>query len=132
MDSGNIVEAKEDGSIKTGNISQELLVSVVKEKVHVETTKPSSSFAPSTSASKKVNPFSKVGEILDSDSDEEEVVNPFDESVNLFNNFPSSTGGGHELEYDYDDYADQVYDLPEQLETFYDMYDIKVQGPFRK
>jgi hypothetical protein len=36
-----------------------------------------------------------VAEIVVSDSDDEEVVNTFDESGNLF-------GGGHEREYDYD------------------------------
>ena len=52
---------------------------------------------PSTSSTKMVNPFSKVREIVDSNNDEEEVVNTFDESTNLF-------GGGHDHEDDYDDY----------------------------
>ena len=47
-------------------------------------------------------------------------------------NFLSSAGGGYELEDDYDDYADQIYDLPGQLGAFYDMYDIKLQGHGRK
>ncbi|PWA64262.1 zinc knuckle CX2CX4HX4C [Artemisia annua] len=54
---------------------------------------------PSTSATKRVNPFSKVGEIVVSDSEDELVANPFDESANLF-------GGGQEFEQAYDDYDD--------------------------
>ena len=53
-------------------------------------------------------------EIVDSDSDEDEVINTFDESVNLF-------GGGHELEDDYDDYVNQVYDLLGNSKAFYGM-----------
>ena len=79
----------------------------------------------STSSTKRVNPFSKVGEIVVSDSDEDEVVNTFDESMNLF-------GGGHDREDDYDDYADQVYDLPGNLDALYDTYGIKLQGLGRK
>ena len=81
--------------------------------------------APSTSSTKRVNPFSKVGEIVDSDIDEENVLNTFDESMNLF-------GGGDDREDDYDDYPDQVYDLPGNLDAFYDTYDIKLQGLGRK
>ena len=71
-----------------------------------------------------------MGEIVVSDSDEDEVVNTFDESMNLF-------GGGHDREddyddYDYDDYADQVYDLPGNLDALYDTYGIKLQGLGRK
>ena len=54
-----------------------------------------SSCALSTSANIRANPFSKVGEIVDSDS-EEEVINTFDESANLFDMHIgtfSSTGG---------------------------------------
>ncbi|PWA45854.1 zinc knuckle CX2CX4HX4C [Artemisia annua] len=79
---------------------------------------------PSTSATKRGNPFSKVGKIVVSDS-EDEVANPFDESANLF-------GGGQEFEQeydDYDDYANQVYDLPGNLDAFNAMYGTKLQGP---
>ncbi|PWA61290.1 ATPase, F1/V1/A1 complex, alpha/beta subunit, Zinc knuckle CX2CX4HX4C [Artemisia annua] len=119
--------AKMDGSKNTGNVSQEPLVSVVKEKVQDADSKSSSSFSPSTSSTKRVNLFSKVREIVDSDNDEEEVVNTFDESVNLF-------GGGHDREdgyndYDYDDYVKQVSDLSENLDAF---YGIKLQGLGRK
>ena len=66
--------------------------------------------APPIFSTKRVNPFSKVGEIDVSDSDDEDVENTFDESTNLF-------GGGHDREddydeYDYDNYVDQFYDLP--------------------
>ena len=62
-----------------------------------------------------------MGEIVYSDSDEEEVVNTFDESMNLF-------GGDYDCqddydEYDYDNYADQFYDLPGNF---------KLQGLVRK
>lgn len=60
--------------------------------------------------------YSKVGNIVDSDSDKEEVVNNFDESVNL-------SGGGHDRD---NDYAKQVYDLLGNLNAFYDMYGIKL------
>ena len=70
--------------------------------------------------------FSKVGEIEVSDSEDEVVANPFDESANLF-------GGGQEFEddyddYDYDDYANKVYDLPGNLDAFNAMYGTKLQG----
>ncbi|PWA96026.1 hypothetical protein CTI12_AA043360 [Artemisia annua] len=80
---------------------------------------------PSTSATKRVNPFSKVGEIMESDSEDELVSNPFDESANLF-------GGGQEFDQDYDDYddyANQVYDLPGNLDAFNAIYGTKLQGP---
>jgi hypothetical protein len=108
-------------------------VSVLYDK-EVGTSMPNSSFYPSTSANKRTNPFSKVGEIVDSDS-EEEVLNTFDESANLFD-MPmgtfSSTGGGGDQEdyYDYDDFTDKLYDLPGQLGAFYE--DIKLQGRVRK
>lgn len=41
-------------------------------------------------------------------------------------------GGGHDREDDYGDYADQVYDLPGNLDAFYDTYGIKLQGLGRK
>lgn len=111
----------------------ELPVSVLSEK-EVGTSMPNSSFHSSTSATKRTNPFSKVGEIVDSDS-EEEVLNTFDESANLFDmsmgTFSSSGGGGDQEDYyEYDDFTDQLYDLPGQLGAFYE--DIKLQGRVRK
>lgn len=50
---GNKKEAKVDGSQKTVNVSEELLVSVVKEKVHAAVSKSSYSFSPPTSSTKK-------------------------------------------------------------------------------
>lgn len=93
-----------------------------------------SSLPPSTSANKRANPFSKVGEIVDSDS-EEEVLNTFDESANLFDMHMgtfSSVGGGDDQEdyYEYDDFTDQLYDIPGQLGAMYD--DFKLQGRARK
>ena len=81
---------------------------------------------PTTSSSKRSNPFSKVGEVVVSDSDDEEVVNVFDETANL-------SGGGHEHEneyddYDYDDYSKQIYDLPGNLDAFDALDGIKLQG----
>ena len=78
---------------------------------------------PPTSSSKRSNRFSKVGEVVVSNSDDEEVVDMFDESANLF-------GGGHDREDDYDDYDDyskQVYDLPGNLDAFNAMYGTKLQ-----
>ena len=72
------------------------------DKKQVGTSKPSSFSSPSTSSTKRVNPFSKVGDVDVSDSDDEEDVNTFDESTNLF-------GGGHEREYDYDGYDSDGY-----------------------
>ena len=124
--SGSTEEATKDGSLKTATTSQEPLVSDPKEKEQVGTSKPSSFASPSISSTKRVNPFSKVGDIVVSDSDDEEVVNTFDESDNLL-------GGDHEREYDYDgydydDYAQQVYDLPGNLDAFNAMYGTKLQG----
>ena len=68
--------------------------------------------------------FSKVGEVVVSDSDDDEVLNTFDESANLF-------GGGHEREDecdDYDDYSKQIYDLFGNLDVFNAMYGLKLQG----
>lgn len=101
-----------DGSQRTHNVSQELHVSVVKEKVQVAGSNFSSYFSPSTASTKRVNPFSIVGEIVDADSDEEEVVNTFDESMNLF-------GGGHDCKDNYDDYAMQVYNLLGNFDAFF-------------
>lgn len=97
----------------------------LKEKAHDTTTKPSSSSYPYSMVG---NPFSKVGDVIVSDSDDEEVLEP----DNPMAKFLASTGGGHELEDYYDDYADQVYDLPGQLDDFSDMYDIKLQGSGNK
>ena len=80
-----------------------------------------------TSSSKRSNPFSKVGEIVVSDSDEDEVEDMFDETRNLF-------GGGHDREDefddydDYDDYSKQVCDLPWNLDAFNAMYGTKLQA----
>ena len=49
-----------DGPQKTGNVSQEPLVSGVIEKMHAMASMFSSSFSPSTSSTKRVNPLSKV------------------------------------------------------------------------
>lgn len=58
-----------------------------------------------------------------SDSDEDQVLNTFDESANLF-------GGGHEREdkYDYDDYSKQIYDLPGELDALNAIYGFNLQG----
>lgn len=101
--SGSTEEAKKDGSLKTATTSQEPLVRDPNEKEQVGTSKPCSFSSPSTSSTKRVNPFSKVGDVDVSDSDDEVVVNTFDESNNLF-------GGGHEREYDYDGYDSDGYD----------------------
>ena len=126
MASVSTVEAKEPGSLKTATTSQKPLVSDPKQKEQVGTSKPSAFSSPSTSSTKRINPFSKVVDVVVSDSDDEEVVNTFDESANLF-------GGGHEREYDYDgyeydDYAQQVHDLPGNLDAFNAMYGTKLQG----
>ena len=63
--------------------------------------------SPSTSASKRGNPFSKVGEVVVSDSDEDEVYEPNDYLGD---------------DYFSDEYAAQVNDLPEQFKEF------KLQG----
>jgi hypothetical protein len=79
---------------------------------------------PSASVTKRANPFSKVGEVVVSDSEEEEVLNTFDESANLF-------GGGHEREDeldDYDDYSKQIYDLPGELDALTAIYGFNLQG----
>ena len=122
VDSGRTMEANEDESLKTCTASQEPLVSDLKEKEPVGATNHSVSATPPTSSTKRVNPFSKVGEVVVSDSEDEEVVNNFDESVNLF-------GGRHDYDgYDYDDYSKQVHDLPGNLDAFNAMYGTKLQG----
>jgi hypothetical protein len=123
---GRTEEAKQDESVKTATTSQETLVSDLNKKEKVGTSKPGSFSFPSTSSPTRVNPFSKVGPVVVSDSEDEEVVNTFDESANLF-------GGGHEREYDYDgyeydDYAQQVHDLPGNLDAFNAIYGTKFQG----
>ena len=65
------------------------------------------------------NPFSKVGNVVVSDSEDE-----VDEVV--------SYGGGQDYEadfdgYDYDDFESQIYDLPGSLKSFNDM-GVKLQG----
>lgn len=86
------------------------------KKVHVAASKPSSS-SPRTSLKKVGNPSSKVGEVLVTNSDDDEVLEPDNDMAK----FLASSGGYHELE-DYfdDDYAAQVYDLPGQLIVFCD------------
>jgi hypothetical protein len=97
VNSGHTMEVNEDESTTTCNASQEPLVNDLKEKESVVASKISDSSTPYISSTKRVNPFSKVGEIVVSDSEDEEVLNTFDESANLF-------GGGQEYEEDYDDY----------------------------
>ncbi|PWA95915.1 histone-fold protein [Artemisia annua] len=77
---------------------------------------------------RKGNPFSKVGEVVDSDSDNEVLV-----TNDHMNNNVSSAGGYNELEgYLSDDYAAQVLDLPGQLEEFNKLFDSQFQGSSRK
>ncbi|PWA58171.1 zinc knuckle CX2CX4HX4C [Artemisia annua] len=77
---------------------------------------------------KKGNPFSKVGDVVVSDSDDE-VFEPNDP----MNNYLSSAGGHNELEgYFSDDYVAQVLDLPGQLEEYNKLFDFQVQGSSRK
>ena len=71
-------------------------MSDMNEKEQYGSPKISISSAPSTSSTKRANPFSKVGEVVVSDSDDDVVLNTFYESTNLF-------GGGHEHEDEYDD-----------------------------
>jgi hypothetical protein len=91
VDSGRAMEFNEVKYTKTGIASQEPLVSDLKEKESVVAPKTSDSCTPPASSTKRVNPFSKVGEIVVSDSEDEVVANPFNESANLF-------GGGQEFE----------------------------------
>ena len=77
---------------------------------------------------RKGNPFSKVGEVVVSES-EDEVFEPNDPMDSYF----SSAGGHHELEgYLSDDYAAQVFDLPGQFEEYNKQFDFKLQGRSRK
>ncbi|PWA55018.1 ATPase, F1/V1/A1 complex, alpha/beta subunit, Zinc knuckle CX2CX4HX4C [Artemisia annua] len=119
-------EAQVDGSQKTGKDLQEQLVSELREKEHVAASKPSSSSSPYAkpssyssspciSSTKVVNPFSKVGDVVCSDSDEDEVLEP----DNPMAKYLASTGGGYELkDYFSDDYAAQVYDLQDTWMSF--------------
>jgi hypothetical protein len=94
----------------------------------------SSSLSLVNSGTKRSNPFSKVGEVIDSDSEVDEVLNSYDESVNLFD-MPmgtlSSTGGAQDQEdyYEYDDYTDQLHEIPRHLVAYYE--DFKLQGRTR-
>jgi hypothetical protein len=146
VDAGSTMEANKDESVKTGASSQVPLVSDMQqpfvsdsmgtmevgstpivekisklEKLLIDGKATLVDDAghpiPSTSITKRANPFSKVGEVVVSDSDEDEVLNTFDESANLF-------GGGHEREdeYDYDDYSKQIYDLPGELDALNAIY----------
>ena len=94
------------------------------KKVQVAANKPSTS-SPCTSSKNVGNPFSKVGEVVVNDSDEDKVLEPDNDMAK----FLASFVGYHVLE-DYfdDDYAAQVYDLPGQLNVYCDMYDVKLQG----
>lgn len=145
VDDGRIMEVNEDESIKTSTTSQEPLVSDSMGTKEVGSTPIVEKIGklekllidgkatlvdddglpiPSTSSTKTVNPFSKVGQVVVSDSDDDEVLNTFDESTNLF-------GGGHERENefdDYDDYSKQFYDLPGNLDALNAMYDFNLQG----
>ena len=77
---------------------------------------------------RKGNPFSKVGEVVVSES-EDEMFEPNDPMHNYF----SSAGGHNKLEgYLSDDYAAQVNDLPGQFEEFNNQFDFKLQGHSRK
>lgn len=93
----------------------------------VGSDKPSSSSTPSVAATKLNNPFIKVGAVVCSDSDDDEVLEPVTSS------YLASGGGGYDYE-DFvdDDYDAQVYDLPGHLAKFCDMYDINLQGRGRK
>ena len=128
VESGCNMEANEDESLNTGNASQDTHVSNIQEKEHCVGSTPivkkigelekliidgkatlvdddghpiQKVVYPPTSSSKRSNPFSKVGEVVVSDSDDEEVVDMFDESANLF-------GGGHDREDEYDDYDEMT------------------------
>jgi hypothetical protein len=123
VDAGSPMEVNKDESVKTGTTSQVPLVSDMQEPLlsdsmrtmEVGSTPVAEKISkledllidrkailvddaghpiPSTSATKRTNPFSKVGDVEISDSDEDEVLDPFAESANLF-------GGGHER----DDYV---------------------------
>ena len=85
--------------------------------------KPSSSSSSPTLSSERDNPFSKVGNVVLSDSDEDEVLEP----ENL-------VGGGNELEddlddYDFDEYSKQIQDLPGNLDVFNAIYYTNLQAP---
>jgi hypothetical protein len=145
VDAGRTMEVNEDESVKTGTTSQEPLVSDSMGTKEVGSTPIVDKISklekllidgkatlvddeghpiPSASVTKRANPFSKVGEVVVSDSEEGEVLNTFDESANLF-------GGGHEREDeldDYDDYSKQIYDLPGELDALNAIYGFNLQG----
>lgn len=145
VDAGSTMEVNEDESFKTGTTSQEPLVSDSMGTMEVDSTPIVEKISKlekllidgkatlvdddghpvsSTYVTKRANPFSKVGEVVVSDSDEDEVLNTFDESANLF-------GGGHEREDefdDYDDYSKQIYDLPGNLDALNAIYGFNLQG----
>ncbi|GJT92067.1 hypothetical protein Tco_1080912 [Tanacetum coccineum] len=74
---------------------------------------------------------SSIGE-FEEDSDNIEVLLPDDE----MSRYISSTGGGHILEEDdlnfYDGYEAQVYDLPKQMQSFCDQFNIQLNRRVRK
>ena len=145
VDDGCTMEVNEDVSIRTSTTSQEPLVSDSMGTKEVGSTPIVEKIGklekllidgkatlvdddglpiPFTSSTKRVNPFSKVGQVVVSDSDDDEVLNTFDESTNLF-------GGGYEREDefdDYDDYSKQFYDLPRNLDALKAMYDFNLKG----
>ncbi|GKD57235.1 zinc knuckle CX2CX4HX4C containing protein, partial [Tanacetum coccineum] len=69
---------------------------------------------------------------MEDDSDEDEVYMPDD--VN--SKYISSTGRGFTMEEDeldfYDGYETHIYDLPEQMQEFYDHYDVRLKSHARK
>ena len=144
VDSGRRMEVNKDESLN-GNASQEPLVSdsmgtkevgstPIVEKIEklekllidgkATLVDDDGHPIPSTSSTKRANPFSKVGTVVVSDSDDDEVLNTFDESANLF-------GGGHERDDefdDYDDYSQQIYDLKGNLYALNAIYGFNLQG----
>ncbi|GJW05319.1 hypothetical protein Tco_1564175 [Tanacetum coccineum] len=75
-------------------------------------------------------PYTSMGDQL-VESDEDEVEFPDDET----SRYMASTDGGGFLEDDldfYDGYKAQVYDLPKQMQTFCDQFDIRLGSRVRK
>ena len=99
MDSQVLGEASKSSTIPSSSTS-------ATKKALEQSTIPSSS-----SASKRGNPFSKVGEVVVSDSDDDEVYEPNDYLGD---------------DYFSDEYAAQVNDLPGQFKEY------KLQGSARK
>jgi hypothetical protein len=145
VDTGSTMEVNVDKSVKTGATSLEPIVSDsmgTKEVGSTPLVDKISKFekllidgkgtlvdddghpVPYASVTKRANPFSKVGEVVVTDSEEEEVLNTFDESANLF-------GRSQEREDefdDYDDYSKQIHDLPGELDALNAIYGFNLQG----